>query len=258
MQTPIDSLLRQQAQRGKIRFCMPGHKGMLANNDITEAGAMDNLLHPEGALLQAQSLLAEAYGAAQAWFGTCGSTMGNYALILSCAKPDDLILLASDCHISAVHAALLAHYRISLISCDQTAQGLPQPMSYQKAAEALSSHPEAKALVMTSPNYYGFCADIPAIAALCHEKNVALLVDAAHGAHFGFSPLLPIQPVDADGWVVSAHKTLCVSNQGSLIFRGKKSKLDAFRLENNGASLSIYQPLLAFVGTNGQSPRPAA
>ena len=50
MQTPIDSLLRQQAQRGKIRFCMPGHKGMLANNDITEAGAMDNLLHPEGAL----------------------------------------------------------------------------------------------------------------------------------------------------------------------------------------------------------------
>ena len=55
MQTPIDSLLRQQAQRGKIRFCMPGHKGMLANNDITEAGAMDNLLHPEGALLQAQS-----------------------------------------------------------------------------------------------------------------------------------------------------------------------------------------------------------
>ena len=68
---------------------------------------------------------------------------------------------------------------------------------------------------MTSPNYYGFCADIPAIAALCHEKNVALLVDAAHGAHFGFSPLLPIQPVDADGWVVSAHKTLCVSNQGS-------------------------------------------
>ena len=159
--------------------------------------------------------------------------MGNYALILSCAKPDDLILLASDCHISAVHAALLAHYRISLISCDQTAQGLPQPMSYQKAAEALSSHPEAKALVMTSPNYYGFCADIPAIAALCHEKNVALLVDAAHGAHFGFSPLLPIQPVDADGWVVSAHKTLYVSNQGSLIFRGKKSKLDAFRLENN-------------------------
>ena len=53
MQTPIDSLLRQQAQRGKIRFCMPGHKGMLADNDITEAGAMDNLLHPEGALLQA-------------------------------------------------------------------------------------------------------------------------------------------------------------------------------------------------------------
>ena len=209
---------------------------------------MDNLLHPEGALLQAQSLLAEAYGAAQAWFGTCGSTMGNYALILSCAKPDDLILLASDCHISAVHAALLAHYRISLISCDQTAQGLPQPMSYQKAAEALSSHPEAKALVMTSPNYYGFCADIPAIAALCHEKNVALLVDAAHGAHFGFSPLLPIQPVDADGWVVSAHKTLCVSNQGSLIFRGKKSKLDAFRLENNVhrfQSTSPSWPLLA-------------
>ena len=61
MQTPIDSLLRQQARQGKIRFCMPGHKGMLANNDITEAGAMDNLLHPEGALLQAQSGLPYKY-----------------------------------------------------------------------------------------------------------------------------------------------------------------------------------------------------
>ncbi len=252
MQTPIDSLLRQQAHQGQVRFCMPGHKGLLGHRDITEAGDMDNLLHPQGALWEAQALLAEAYGAGQAWFGTCGSTMGNYALILSCARENDLILLASDCHISAVHAALLAHYRVSLISCDETAQGLPQPLSCQKAAEALSAHPEAKALVMTSPNYYGLCADIPAIAALCRKKNVALLVDAAHGAHFGFSPLLPAQPVQADGWVVSAHKTLCVSNQGSMIFRGKESRLDAFRLEENihrFQSTSPSWPLLAQMDT---------
>ncbi len=187
---------------------------------------MDNLLHPEGALLQAQSLLAEAYGAAQAWFGTCGSTMGNYALILSCAKPDDLILLASDCHISAVHAALLAHYRISLISCDQTAQGLPQPMSYQKSSRGSVLPSRSQGARDDQPQLLRLFVRIYLpLLRYAMKKCCPFLVDAAHGAHFGFSPLLPIQPVDADGWVVSAHKTLCVSNQGSLIFVEKKASL---------------------------------
>ncbi len=248
MLTPVYTLLHQQAQQGHTRFCMPGHKGQLNEYDVTEAGEMDNLLHPKSSLASAQTLLAQAYGAKQAWFGTCGTTMGNYALIHSCAQENDLVLIASDCHLSVIHAAMLSRYRVSLISCDETKQDLPLPISVEKVRNAIVQHPEAKAVIITSPNYYGLCAEIPEIASLCHEHGMLLLIDAAHGAHFGFSPLLPSQPIQADGWVVSAHKTLCVSNQGSMIFLGKNSGLDVFRVENNVhrfQSTSPSWPLIA-------------
>ena len=139
MTTPVYTLLQQQSEKGHVRFCMPGHKGQLSGEDITEIGEMDNLLHPRGALLHA-------------WFNTCGSTMGVYALLFSCAQPGDLILLSSDCHISAVNACLLAGYRVALVYAGQDETGLPRPLSYAAARRALSLYPEAKALFLTSPN----------------------------------------------------------------------------------------------------------
>lgn len=232
METPIDTLLRAQAGKAHTRFCMPGHKGTLSRLDVTEAGEMDNLLHPEGALVQAQTLLAQAYGAGQAFFGTCGSTMGMYALVLSAIAPGDLLLISSDCHISAVNAALLAQARVAMVNTEQH-QGLPAPATADAVQQALQRHPEAKALVITSPNYYGVCANVPNIARLCRDAGTLLLVDAAHGAHFGSAPLLPRLPVEADGWVSSAHKTLCVENQGSLVFVGTQSRLDPWRVTRN-------------------------
>lgn len=233
METPIDTLLRQQAGQAHTRFCMPGHKGTLCQLDVTEAGEMDNLLHPEGAIAQAQALLAQAYGAQQAFFGTCGSTMGLYALLFSALTPGDLLLISGDCHISAVNAALLAQARVSMVNAGVLHQGLPRPVTADAVQTALCQHPDAKALVIPSPNYYGVCADVPHIAQLCRAAGVLLIVDAAHGAHFGASPLLPQQPVEADGWVSSAHKTLCVENQGSLIFLGPQSRLDPARVTRN-------------------------
>lgn len=233
MNTPVYTLLQRQSEKGHVRFCMPGHKGQLSGEDITEIGEMDNLLHPRGALLQAQTLLAGAYGAGHAWFNTCGSTMGVYALLFSCAQPGDLILLSSDCHISAVNACLLAGYRVALVYAGQDETGLPRPLSYAAARRALALYPEAKALFLTSPNYYGVCAEVDKLSELCRNTDTLLLIDAAHGAHFGFSPLLPPQPFAADGWVVSAHKTLCVQNQGSMLFTGPHSRMNLVRLEKN-------------------------
>ncbi|MFR4008883.1 MAG: hypothetical protein ACLT0Y_06125 [Christensenellales bacterium] len=140
-------------------FVCPGIKGNCPSG-YYEIGEMDNLLHPRGALLQAQALLAQSYGAGHAWFNTCGSTMGVYALLFSCAQPGDLILLSSDCHISAVNACLLAGYRVALVYAGQDETGLPRPLSYAAARRALALYPEAKALFLTSPNYYGVCAEV--------------------------------------------------------------------------------------------------
>lgn len=233
METPIDTLLQEQAGKAHTRFCMPGHKGTLSGLDVTEAGQMDNLLHPEGAIVQAQTLLAQAYGAKQAFFGTCGSTMGLYALLFSALAPGELLLIGADCHISAVNAALLAQARVAMVNAGDLRQGLPAPVTTGAVQNALCQHPDAKALVLPSPNYYGVCADVPGIARLCRAAGVLLIVDAAHGAHFGASPLLPQQPVEADGWVSSAHKTLCVENQGSLLFLGPQSRLDPARVTRN-------------------------
>ena len=239
MTTPVYTLLQQQSEKGHVRFCMPGHKGQLSCQDITEIGEMDNLLHPRGALLQAQALLAQSYGAGHAWFNTCGSTMGVYALLFSCAQPGDLILLSSDCHISAVNACLLAGYRVALVYAGQDETGLPRPLSYAAARRALALYPEAKALFLTSPNYYGVCAEVDKLSELCRNTDTLLLIDAAHGAHFGFSPLLPPQPLAADGWVVSAHKTLCVQNQGSMLFTGPHSRMNLARVEKTS---TVFKP----------------
>jgi lysine decarboxylase len=106
----------------------------------------------------------------------------------------------------------------------------------------LSDNPAVAAVLIQSPNYYGFTADVPAISALCRERNIPIWVDAAHGAHFGFSSSLPPQPMQADAWVVSAHKTLPVPNQGAMLLCGMDSLSDERRLFDALASFMTSSP----------------
>ncbi len=240
MNTPLADMVTAQSQTA-VRFCMPGHKGTLDKQDITEAGGMDTLLDPAGPVAEAQTLLARAYGAKVGLFGTCGSSLGIFAMLFSALCPQDLVLMAGDCHISALHAALARKARVSLLAIREQ-DGLPRPLSVQTLQEALERAPEAKAVYVTSPNYYGFCADIEGLAALCHRQGLPLLVDGAHGAHFGFAPRLPKQPVQADAWVVSAHKTLSVPNQGALGFLGQGSLLSSARFIQNWGMFHTTSP----------------
>ncbi|MDL2220754.1 aminotransferase class I/II-fold pyridoxal phosphate-dependent enzyme, partial [Eubacteriales bacterium OttesenSCG-928-N14] len=224
------------ASQARIRFCMPGHGGKLHPLDITELPGVDNLLQPQGALLQAQQLAADAFGAAQLHYSVNGASACVAALILAAAQQGETIIVSRDCHRSTASGLVLSG---AMPVYAQPAQGaLPLGADIHAIESAIAQHPHAKAVLVTYPNYYGVCCDIAAIANLCRQNNMALLVDGAHGAHFAFSDQLPVAPTMADGWAVSMHKTLYAPNQSAALCLGRQSRLDAQRLF---ASLSMLQ-----------------
>lgn len=246
-QTPIFDLLYAQSQHARIRFCMPGHKGTLDPCDVTEAGEMDNLLHPAGALKQAHALAAKAYGAREVAFSVNGSTGGVLALWTAFLREGDRVLAGADSHFSAASGAIFSGALPTILPQRMHGQ-LPLPAQAADVEAALRADPAIRAVWITSPNYYGLCADVPRIAASCRAHGALLLVDAAHGAHFGFAPQLPPQPVQADAWVVSMHKTLCVANQGALVCVGQHAPLAAsavFSALHRVQTTSPSWPLLA-------------
>ncbi len=238
----LEQSIRRQLESVSQRFCMPGHKGKLNPLDVTEAGDMDNLMHPQGALQEAHERCATAYGAQAAHFCVNGSTSGVIAMLCSLPLEGKTVLLCADCHYSAVSGLIHSGANVQMLPPNCREDGLSLPASADDVSAALQDNPSIAAVFITSPNYYGFLADIPAIATLCHQKGIPLLVDAAHGAHFGFASCLPPQPVEADAWVVSAHKTLSVSNQGAILLFGKNSGLEERRVWDALSTVQTSSP----------------
>jgi len=210
MHTPIMDAVKKYADKNTLRFHMPGHKGNTGFPlDVTELPDTDNLSAPEGAIAESLSLAAKAFGAKRTFFLTGGSTSGNMAMLSSVAGDGDTVIIDRACHISVFSALTLCgaspvyvqpHYK----------NGIAMPPTPEKIGQALAQNPTAKCVFITSPNAFGFTADIKAIADICHSFDVPLLIDEAHGAHFAFSPLLPLSAMEsgADMCVQSAHKTL--------------------------------------------------
>ena len=248
MSAPLSDLLDRQVQHVHTRFCMPGHKGRLSAYDVTECAEMDNLAAPTGALRQAHQLAAQAWGAKRAHFSVNGSTAGILAMFCATLRDGDRVLISGDAHLSIASALVLCG--AVPIVMDLPAHQPPCPLSVDTLRTALALHTDVKAVFVTSPNFYGRAADIPALAALCHARNIPLLVDGAHGAHFGFCSALPPQPVDADAWVLSAHKTLFAPNQSAVLCLGKKSLVDEthlFDALNRVQTTSPSWPMLAAI-----------
>ncbi len=242
MDESLEQSIKRQLNGVQSRFCMPGHKGKLDTIDVTETGEIDNLMYPKGALKRAHERCAEAYGAKAAHFCVNGSTSGVLAMLCSLPLEGKTILLGADCHISVASGLIHSGAIPRMLNPQHREDGIPLPTDAKDVATALMANPSIAAVFITSPNYYGFCADVPAIAALCHQRGIPLLVDAAHGAHFGFAQGLPTQPVDADAWVVSAHKTLNVPNQGAVLFLGKDSLIEERRLWDALATFQTSSP----------------
>jgi len=211
------------------RFHMPGHKGRgmagfwrdgLIKWDVTELSNTDNLHNPSGAILAAEREMAAAYGTRASFFVVNGSTNAVQAMILALSD-DDTLLLARDCHRCAVSGAALRGIETDYILPrydEKTAlPGMVAPDDLER--ELTRTH--ASAVLITSPNAYGFCADINGLADVCHRHGALLLVDGAHGAHFPFSDALPDGLGGyADLFSHSQHKTMDALTQAASLHLG--------------------------------------
>jgi arginine/lysine/ornithine decarboxylase len=223
--------LHAAAGGAAVRLCMPGHKGdtgffggELLRIDITELPGADNLLCPEGAIAESEALHARFVGAEAAFYTTNGSTAGNLAMLALLRGKK--VIFPRGVHVSVANA--ISMFAITPVFLAAEPCDYPAIMRAEDVRSALRVHRDAAAVFVTYPNYFGLCCDLPAIAAAAHRAGLPLLVDAAHAAHFAYSPLLPVYPAEAgaDIWTESAHKTLPAMNQCACVCVGKSSLID--------------------------------
>ncbi|MDP9702474.1 arginine/lysine/ornithine decarboxylase [Paenibacillus intestini] len=189
--------------------------------DVTEITGTDDLHHPEGVIKEAQDLAADCFGAEESFFLVGGSTAGNLSLLLTiCDEPGSIVLVQRNVHKSVIHGLMLAGARaVFLEPWVDPESGLAVMPSIETIQAAVQRYPEAKGVFVTLPNYYGMGADLTPIAEVCHEAGMPLLVDEAHGAHYGQHPELPVSALScgADGVVQSTHKMLAAFTMGAML-----------------------------------------
>lgn len=221
----LEQRLRQYRESDIYPFHMPGHKRRalpFANPytvDITEIDGFDDLHHAEGILREAQERAAALYGAARSFYLVNGSTCGLLAAICAAARKGDKVLVARNCHRAVYHALCLRELSAVYLYPEITRTGLQGQITARKVEDALREHPDITAVILTSPTYEGMVSDISGIAAVSHAGGASLIVDAAHGAHFGFGAGFPESPVSlgADAVIMSLHKTLPSFTQTALL-----------------------------------------
>lgn len=219
-------ILSEYSLRDSARFHMPGHKGLplgefplevLSSWDITELSFSGDLYSPCGVLYSSQAQVAKLFSAAHSFYLVNGATAGVHAMLLSMSRGSKIIM-GRDCHRSAINGAALfgidAYFVLPEYDKQANIWGVVTPDALRESFIAT----KARAALITSPNYYGICADIMALKHVADEFNAKLFVDAAHGSHFPFSKLLPKSPAgSADMWVHSAHKTLNALGQSAFL-----------------------------------------
>lgn len=203
---------------------MPGHKrhidnpvlGSVTAVDITEISGYDDLYEANGMLRQAMDRAARVANSQETWMLVNGSTVGILAGISAAADCGERILVARNCHKSVYHAIEIRNLEADFIY-PEIRDDLCQGISPESVEEMLT-HSEYKAVVITSPTYEGIVSDIEAIAQICHRYNTVLIVDEAHGAHFGYHPRFPKSALNyADIVIQSLHKTLPALTQTGLM-----------------------------------------
>ncbi len=221
----LDEELEAYAKSDYYPFHMPGHKRNRevlhgrAAADITEIEGFDDLHHAGGILKEAQERAASLYGAGRSFYLLNGSTLGILTAIFAVTRQGDSILLARNCHRSAYHAAILRELETEYIFPEADQSGINGSITSQMVEEAFSRQPKAKALILTSPTYDGVVSDIASIAEVLHRHGAFLIVDEAHGSHFGMHPDFPQTAVrqGADLVIQSLHKTLPSYTQTALL-----------------------------------------
>lgn len=229
---PLVEALEKFHNQKNISFHVPGHKhGLLSNlpapikgalsYDLTELNGLDDYHHPEEAIKEAEELLASTYGAKKSYFLVNGTTVGNLAMLYATCQYGEQIIVQRNAHKSIFHAIELVGVEPIFVSPewdDRTKTATY--VSAESIQIAMEEFPQAKGVILTYPSYYGMASEeIKKIIDYCHARNLPVLVDEAHGAHFLVYKGLPQSALQygADIVVQSAHKTLPAMTMGSFL-----------------------------------------
>ena len=259
LKTPLFDAMVTLAESRKVSFHTPGHKSgkgistrfrkfvgpKIFSIDLTTLDEVDSLQKPKGVIKEAQELAAKAYGAERSFFLLNGTTGGNHAMILATCSPQDKVLVARNAH-KSVLAGLIFSGAQPIFYAPEVDANLKMMLNvgYDATKSAIDAHPEAKVLFLTSPNYYGICADLERIIPYAHEKGLTVLVDEAHGPHLKFHPDLPLSAMEAgaDLSVQSTHKIIGGMTQASML-----------HAQGNRIDMTILATVLRFIQSTSPS-----
>lgn len=246
-ETPYFSALKNYVDQKIVPFDVPGHKMGSLNNelkdmigeavfkmDVNQPRGLDTLSHPTGVIKKAEVLMAEAFCADKAYFLVNGTTVGILTMMMAAVKAKEKIIMPRNVHKSAISALVISGAVPVFIEPHIDDElGIANGISLDSLRKAIKDHPDAKAVFIINPTYFGVTSDIVRIVKLAHEHNMAVLVDEAHGSHFQFSRKMPRSAMSAGADVssMSIHKTGGSLTQSSLLLLKNHGRVSRAKIE---------------------------
>ena len=242
---PVYEALEKFGKMRVVPFDVPGHKRGRGNPelakllgekcvsmDVNSMKPLDNLCHPVSVIREAEKLAADAFGAANAFLMVGGTTSAVQSMILSSVKAGEKVILPRNMHRSVMGALVLCGAVPVYVNPDcDTRLGIPLGIRLEQLEETIARTPDAKAVLVNNPTYYGICSDMRGIVQLAHAHGMKVLADEAHGTHFYFGEGLPLSAMaaGADMAAVSMHKSGGSLTQSSLLLTGPAVNADYVR-----------------------------
>ena len=242
---PVYEALEKFGKMRVVPFDVPGHKRGRGNPelakllgekcvsmDVNSMKPLDNLCHPVSVIREAEKLAADAFGAANAFLMVGGTTSAVQSMILSSVKAGEKVILPRNMHRSVMGALVLCGAVPVYVNPDCDARlGIPLGIRLEQLEETIARTPDAKAVLVNNPTYYGICSDMRGIVKLAHAHGMKVLADEAHGTHFYFGEGLPLSAMaaGADMAAVSMHKSGGSLTQSSLLLTGPAVNADYVR-----------------------------
>jgi len=233
---PVYEALQEFRRNRVVPFDVPGHKRGRGNPelvsllgkqcvelDVNSMKPLDNLCHPISVIKEAEELAAEAFGAAHAFLMVGGTTSAVQTMVLTACKSGEKIILPRNVHRSVINALVVNGATPIYVNPDTDSRlGIALGMKISQVERAIEENPEAKAILVNNPTYYGICSNLKRIVELAHEHGMLVLVDEAHGTHFYFGEDMPLTAMaaGADMSSVSMHKSGGSLTQSSFLLTG--------------------------------------
>ena len=233
---PIYEALEKFRRRRVVPFDVPGHKRGRGNPELVELlgekcvsldvnymKPQDNLGHPVSVIRRADELTADAFGAAHAFLMVNGTTSSVQSMILSVCKAGDKIILPRNIHKSVINALVLCGAVPVYVEAKVNPRiGIALGVEVEEMRRVMDANPDAKAVFINNPTYYGICSNLKKITEMAHERGMKVLVDEAHGTHLYFGENLPVSGMaaGADLAAVSMHKSGGSLTQSSILLCG--------------------------------------